>query len=517
MPRKDLSLKDKIAILDKIKNQPCNTSHRQLQEIIGVPKSTIGRLLSQQQKLREEWESRNDSNLLKKEKKRKRDGKDPDVEKALDKWFSIVTGRGVRVNGEILKTKSEELAKKLGHINFKATDGWLSRWKTRHAIKFKKAHGEKDSADTTSAEGWKNTKLPELLHKFSPDDIYNADETGLLYRATPDGSLVYKSVNLSGSKKAMDRFSVLCCVNMSGGDKRKLLVIGKSAKPRCFKGLVMNRLPVVYHANKNAWMTSVIFQEWLKSWDAELQRDSRKVLLLLDNCAAHPHLDCLRNIQLEFLPANTTSLIQPLDMGIIKNLKTLYRGKLVHYILEKIEANLLTSTATAKEISSKITILQAIYFLTDSWRAISSKTVQNCFAHCGFKSEQEVLDVTILEDENTVLELQSVKSYEDFVSIDSDLQCYDNAECEDAIVEEIASNQVNSQNDIEINEDETAEPIRVTNQEARKCIDDLRLYFMQEGNECSPTSALDTCADFVHSQSRKAIRQKTIDGFFTKN
>jgi hypothetical protein len=29
-----------------------------------------------------------------------------------------------------------------------------------------------------SAEQWESTKLPNLLQKFSADDIYNADETG---------------------------------------------------------------------------------------------------------------------------------------------------------------------------------------------------------------------------------------------------------------------------------------------------------------------------------------------------
>jgi hypothetical protein len=153
------------------------------------------------------------------------------------------------------------------HDDFKATDDWLSRWKCRHGIKFKKAHGEKDSADVVGAAEWKSKKIPELLQKFCADDIYSADETGLFYHAVPDGSLCYKLVKLLGSKKAMDRISVLCCSNMSGTDKRKLLVIGKSAKPRCFKGLKMDSLPVEYYANKNAWMTSKIFKKWLMRWD----------------------------------------------------------------------------------------------------------------------------------------------------------------------------------------------------------------------------------------------------------
>ena len=158
MPRNDLSLTSKIALLDKIKSQPPNTGYRQLAEITGVPKSTISRLLQQESQLREEFVLQEGQAGT---SKRKREGKDPDVEEALDQWFSIVSGRGVNINGPILKVKSEEFAKKLGRNDFKATDGWLSRWKARHNIKFKKAHGEKASADNDSSDSGK-------LQKFLP-------------------------------------------------------------------------------------------------------------------------------------------------------------------------------------------------------------------------------------------------------------------------------------------------------------------------------------------------------------
>jgi len=69
----------------------------------------------------------------------------------------------------------------------------------------------------------------------------------------------------------------------------------------------------------------------------------------------------LKNIKLEFLPPNSTSLIQPLDMGVIQNLKVKYRAILVNYILKKIEYNLLEPQSTAIDISKKINILQAIF------------------------------------------------------------------------------------------------------------------------------------------------------------
>jgi hypothetical protein len=66
----------------------------------------------------------------------------------------------------------------------------------------------------------------------------------------------------------------------------------------------------------------------------------------------------------------------------------------------------------------------------------------------------------------------------------------------------------------ESDEDDTFEPERVTTRDARKFIDGLRRYFMQEGNEGRPLSALDVCAGFVHSQAIKRTWQVTLDKFF---
>jgi hypothetical protein len=116
----------------------------------------------------------------------------------------------------------------------------------------------------------------------------------------------------------------------------------------------------------------------------ELQWKSRTISLVLDNCAANLHIDSLKNIQMEFLSPNTTSLVQPMGMGTIKNVKTLYRTKLVNYILEETEENLPTSSSTAN-ISARIDLLQAVEFTANSWQRVSTKTIQNCFAHSSFK------------------------------------------------------------------------------------------------------------------------------------
>jgi len=69
--------------------------------------------------------------------------------------------------------------------------------------------------------------------------------------------------------------------------------------------------------------------------------ESRKVLLLVDNAGGHNiSLELkhkLTNVELYFLPPNTTSVIQPCDQGIIQSFKVHYRKLLVEYLLEKVE------------------------------------------------------------------------------------------------------------------------------------------------------------------------------------
>ena len=111
--------------------------------------------------------------------------------------------------------------------------------------------------------------LPEILKDYSARDVFNADETGLYWRATPDGTLSFKSVEAPGSKVAKDRMTLLLTGNMDGSEKMDPLVIGKSKNPRCFKNV--KTLPVQYNANKNAWMIGDIWKDWLKHLDNKMR------------------------------------------------------------------------------------------------------------------------------------------------------------------------------------------------------------------------------------------------------
>ena len=52
---------------------------------------------------------------------------------------------------------------------------------------------------------------------------------------------------------------------------------------------------------------------------------------------AHPSIEDLTSIKIEFLPPNTTAAIQPMEQGIIRNFKCYYRSLLNSKIIADLD------------------------------------------------------------------------------------------------------------------------------------------------------------------------------------
>ena len=77
-----------------------------------------------------------------------------------------------------------------------------------------------------------------------------------------------------------------------------------------------------------------------------------------------------------FLPANTTSSVQPLEQGIIKNFKHHYRRRMLQKILVTINTE---EDASAIDVSRAINVLDTVNFMSVAWEDVTSETIRNCF------------------------------------------------------------------------------------------------------------------------------------------
>ncbi|XP_053949417.1 jerky protein homolog-like [Anastrepha ludens] len=239
------------------------------------------------------------------------------VDEALWIWFLQERRRGTPIGGPILKEKALTIHQKNNiEGDFVASDGWLNRWKKRHGIHFAHVSGEKMSADTSGATEFK-TKFGEMVktEELSPEQVYNMDETGLNIKMLPETTFLGShEQSPSGFKKNKERITVAVCSNAAGTHKIPLFVI--------------------------------------------------------DNAPTHPHEYAVDDIKLVYLPPNVTSLVQPMDQGVIESLKRRYRRKLVSEILQHSE----NEGKGILEVIKKINIKDVIYMLATAFQEMPSST-----------------------------------------------------------------------------------------------------------------------------------------------
>ena len=68
-------------------------------------------------------------------------------------------------------------------------------------------------------------------------------------------------------------------------------------------------------------MTSVIFNNFVRKLDRKMTVSKLRITLIVDNCPSHPRIENLESIKLKFIPPNATAFTQPMDAGVIRNLK----------------------------------------------------------------------------------------------------------------------------------------------------------------------------------------------------
>ena len=448
------------------------------------------------------------------------------VSSAMWDWFTKARSRRLTITGPLFQEKARALAVAMGHTQLAASNGWLEAWKKRHGVKSSVLSGEGGDVREEDVVDW-TSRLPSVCQGYELKGIFNVDETGLFYRTLPKRSLVASGDKCTGGKNSKERITVMLCSSATG-EKLPPLIIGKSANPRCFRGVNRAALGAQYYSNKKAWMTSELFEDWLTNLDNRFKAQKRKVLLFIDNCPAHPDVQ-RDNVKVVFLPPNTTSRLQPMDAGIIQTMKLLYRRMFQRLVAGIDHAD--SAFAQAKQIS----VLDAIVWTKAAWDDIAALTIVKCFSHCGFSTAERAGEETVRLAQEDVEPSTEVAghipdtrailggvTFDEFVTFDKDLSTCETVTdtWEEDIFRAARGEEPPSQPSDDEEEDEASEVPRhqVTGAEAMAHLRGLESYALQHGMEdilrlVADASDIVSRAELTRSLSRK---QTSLDFWLTK-
>lgn len=124
----------------------------------------------------------------------------------------------IPVSGALLQENALYFAQQLGYENFKASNGFLEKFRERHGIVGQVISGEEKGVDPDIVETWSN-RLPDICRKYSMKDRFKADETGFMRKAILTQTPNLRGEKCIGGNKSKERVTFLVACNQDGTEK----------------------------------------------------------------------------------------------------------------------------------------------------------------------------------------------------------------------------------------------------------------------------------------------------------
>jgi DDE superfamily endonuclease/Tc5 transposase DNA-binding domain len=253
------------------------------------------------------------------------------------KWILDIRSKGLLVTDELIFARAKYLCeiKKL-KIDCKFSNGWIRGFKKRYHIVRRKGGskivrtGDCDISKIISFIKLINAKINSKKYY----SIINIDETGLYYDSSINFTLDVKGtkrIEIKTTVREKQRVTLVLGIDLLNNIKMKPLIILKGKTKKCLKNLPKSDLYELSF-QKKSWCTENHFIKFLSFLPTD-----KKILLLCDNFRGHNTDDVFEYIKTKLplveiilLPPKTTPLLQPLDIGVNKSLKSNIRTKYIN-------------------------------------------------------------------------------------------------------------------------------------------------------------------------------------------
>jgi len=122
-----------------------------------------------------------------------------------------------------------------------------------------------------------------------------------------------------------------------------------------------------------------LFKEWLDHLNRLMKKKEEKNITFRRQCSFTFQDIRQSNVTVKYLPANTTSILQPLDQGITRAFKERYRKHMLRSLLTQME-----TSANSTELCKSVSVFDAIDWIDRAWCETSNSTIIKCFRDPGF-------------------------------------------------------------------------------------------------------------------------------------
>ncbi|GBN08889.1 hypothetical protein AVEN_140541-1 [Araneus ventricosus] len=115
------------------------------------------------------------------------------------------------------------------------------------------------------------------------------------------------------------------------------------------------------------WQISQIAE---KSKEKPKEIKTQKSDFFMDNAPVHPDIETLKaeNITCIFMPPNTTTILQPMDQGMIESIKGSYRKQLLSKLLFEGDDNEEEEAAcSVVKFWKAVTLKDCVYMINEAW------------------------------------------------------------------------------------------------------------------------------------------------------
>ena len=266
----------------------------------------------------------------------------PELDQIVLDFLLDERAAGRPVSNADLVAKARVAARGLDGVdpNFKASDGWLRRFKKRNHVGIRRGTNEaqklpEDFAEVVS-DFVQSVRGLRVRHDYSEYNMANMDQTMVRFDMQPNYTnniIGARDIRIATSGGAKRGFTVALAARASGHKLPAYIVLKEPTgriPQRVAQALIIpNNVRIT--CTQNGWMTAIKMRDWQERCWGPNTDDVRR-LLILDQARIHTTQqtkDCLAEVDTDivFIPGGCTSILQPADVSWNKPFKSAMRSE----------------------------------------------------------------------------------------------------------------------------------------------------------------------------------------------